>query len=362
MKENKDEKKLINKQAWKDLGKNLQQVTKNLSESTTEILNKTSKNVAQNVEKLGKDISEGAAKTKEVLIAESTKVIDSSVQKSKELTDKYKNDAYLRKLKKYNPVFPEYYNSENFHMPNMIKIVDDAVRKGIDVCEGSIGWISNENGMEVFNLYDEAIEFSGIKFYPIAQCDEIYYVDRFDRNQFINVNMIFTRAHEEKIAELKNVAYALGAKCCSVEISETTKDYNSSKQHLDVHAKAKIKLTDASSNESYDHSLDVKNSSHRTGRSLVRFSGNNNPKMPNLKWFAYDENIKGLIEMRLSGNNSVLTYELALQGATSAVMSENVACAIDNALGKMASVKGKSTIAKQATKEINNKFIFYLEF
>lgn len=357
MKDNKE-----NKKSWKDLGKNLQQVTKNLSESTVDIINKTSKNVVQSAEKIGKEISDGAIKTKEVIVAESAKVIDTSVQKSKELSDKYKNDAYLRKLKKYNPIFPDDYNSESFHTPNMIKIVDDAVRKGIDVCEGSIGWLSNENGMEVLNLYDEAIEFSGIKFYPMAQCDEIYYVDRFDRNQFINVNMIFNRAHEEKIAELKNVAYALGAKCCSVELSETTKDYSSTKQHLDVHAKAKVKMVDASSNESYDHNLDVKNSTQRTGRSLVRFAGNNTPKMPNLKWFAYDENVKGLIDMRLSGNNSILTYELALQGATSAVMSENVACAIDNALGKMGLVKGKSTMANQATKEIHSKFIFYLEF
>ena len=29
----------------------------------------------------------------------------------------------------------------------MIMIVDDAVRRGIDVCEGSIGWRSNENGI-----------------------------------------------------------------------------------------------------------------------------------------------------------------------------------------------------------------------
>ncbi|MDO5413965.1 MAG: hypothetical protein Q4F78_00745 [Bacillota bacterium] len=56
-----------------------------------------------------------------------------------DLAEKAKNDAYLRKLKKYNPLFPDKYNDASFDRPNLITIVDDAVRRDIDVCEGAIG-------------------------------------------------------------------------------------------------------------------------------------------------------------------------------------------------------------------------------
>ena len=56
-----------------------------------------------------------------------------------DLSDKMKSANYQSRMKKYNPLFPEVYFSESFHVPNMIKIVDDAERRGVDVCEGAIG-------------------------------------------------------------------------------------------------------------------------------------------------------------------------------------------------------------------------------
>lgn len=90
------------------------------------------------------------------------------------MAEKNKNEALLRKIKKYNPLFPETYMSEAFNLPNMIQIVDDAVRHGIDVCEGAIGWLNSESGMEVLHLYDEAVEMSRIQFVPNVECNAIY--------------------------------------------------------------------------------------------------------------------------------------------------------------------------------------------
>ena len=97
------------------------------------------------------------------------------------LSEKAKQDNYLRRLKKYNPLFLDVYQSESFNLPNMIMIRDDAERKGIDVCEGAIGWLGNESGMEVLYLYDEFVPNCGITFVPSADCDAIYYVDKFER-------------------------------------------------------------------------------------------------------------------------------------------------------------------------------------
>ena len=82
------------------------------------------------------------------------------------ISEKSRQDSYQRRLKKYNPLFPEVFHSEEFNIPNMIMIRDDAERRGIDVCEGAIGWLGKVGGMEVLYLYDEAVQESGIKFIP----------------------------------------------------------------------------------------------------------------------------------------------------------------------------------------------------
>ena len=138
------------------------------------------------------------------------------------ISEKSKQDSYMRRLKKYNPLFPEMYHSADFNIPNMIVIRDDAERRGIDVCEGAIGWLGTVGGMEVLYLYDEAVAESGITFVPVASCDAVYYVDNHDRSRFIRTDCIFSKAHEERIAELKHVAHALGARKCTIEISESS--------------------------------------------------------------------------------------------------------------------------------------------
>lgn len=43
------------------------------------------------------------------------------------IVEKSKADSYARRMKKYNPLFPDQYKSESFNLPNIIMIVDDAV-------------------------------------------------------------------------------------------------------------------------------------------------------------------------------------------------------------------------------------------
>ena len=150
------------------------------------------------------------------------KAADSAKNGVSAMVERSKSESYARRLKKYNPIFPEQYLSEGFNLPNMIMIVDDAVRRDIDVCEGAIGWLGKDSGMEVLYLYDEAVDFSGIQFVPMVTCDAVYYVDSFDRNRFIRTDCIFSKAHEERLAELKNIAYLLGARRCVIEIEESS--------------------------------------------------------------------------------------------------------------------------------------------
>lgn len=290
------------------------------------------------------------------------KTVGSVQQGVKALSDKSRADAYLRKMEKYNPVFPEQYESEEFHIPNMIVIVDDAVRRGIDVCEGAIGWLSKEKGMEIFYLYDEAVGASGIKFVPAATCDAAYYVDQFDRNRFIRTDCIFSIAHEEKLAELEHIANALGARRCWIEISEASVEKGFFKKSATLKESVQTSAGKVASGESAEQSAAYQNSASRRGSATAVFKGSSQPQRPKLKWFANDEGVKNLIEAVCSGKNTYESKTLRLSGSSSATMSQKTACEIDAAVGKLGGIKGKTAIESQATKESNRTLEFTIEF
>lgn len=274
------------------------------------------------------------------------------------MVEKSKADSYARRMKKYNPLFPEQYQSDSFNLPNIIMIVDDAVRRGIDVCEGAIGWLSKEAGVEVLYLYDEAVEFSGLLFVPAVSCDAIYYVDSFDRNRFIRIDCIFSKAHEERMAELKYVAYSLGARRCTIEITEASSDMHMQNKRM----KFTESFKGLSSTESAEQSFSRSGKSKRSGRIEVEFEGNDAPKRPELKWFAHDDNITRLIDMCCEGKRAVKSEMLELSGSSSATMSQKAACAIDGTIGKMGGSKGSASMESQAAREHHSKLLFNIEF
>lgn len=274
------------------------------------------------------------------------------------IVEKSKADSYARRLRKYNPLFPDQYTSESFNLPNIIMIVDDAVRRGIDVCEGSIGWLSKESGVEVLCLYDEAVAFSGIQFIPSVTCDAVYYVDSYDRRRFIRTDCIFSKAHEERMAELKHIAYSLGAKRCTIEITESTSDVQVQNKSVSISEHFKS----FSSNESAEQSISQTGKSRRSGHIEVEFEGNVTPHMPELKWFEHDDNIRRLIEMCCDGKRSVRTETLELSGSSSATMSQKTACAIDGAIGKLGGAKGNTSMDAQAAREHHSTLHFHIEF
>ena len=277
------------------------------------------------------------------------------------LSEKAKQDNYLRRLKKYNPLFLDVYQSESFNLPNMIMIRDDAERKGIDVCEGAIGWLGNESGMEVLYLYDEFVPNCGITFVPSADCDAIYYVDSFDRSRFIRIDCIFKKAHEERLAELKHVAACLGAKNCTIEINESSVEVSSIKKKSTFGGSGVFHAVKASTTESVEQNIASKRTAQRSGKIQVQFEGHNNPQQPTLKWFTNDDIVKNLVSSRCSGENLLKLETLELSGSSSATMSQKTACAIDNAIGAM-KLAGSSNMEAQAIKENHSTLYFSIEF
>ena len=272
--------------------------------------------------------------------------------------EKGKSEQYQRKLKKYNPLFPDEFKDPSFNLPNIIVIVDDIVRKGIDVCEGAIGWRSMENNIEILHLYDNAVEFSGIRFIPTPACNTIYYADSFVPNQFIKAEKIFEKAQKERAAELEHIAFCLGAKKCTIQINEVSKEGQSKKKGVNLSENFKgIKTRE---------SIETNNFSNNNTKLNVKketvFHGSDTPQRPTLKWFAYDDEILKLIEMRFNNRNALASKTVSILGTSYATMSQQAAYAIDTTAANMSIAGASKSMEAEAISESQSELIFHLEF
>lgn len=280
-----------------------------------------------------------------------TKKAADNIQKgAKDLSDQTQKALLEQRMKYYNPLFKEKFFSKDFNLPNIIQIVDDAVRKDIDVCEGAIGWTKKTADVEVLYLYDEFVRESKINFVPFVKCDAIYCVDNFDRTKYTNAESIFDRSMNEKMAELVHIAYSLGAKSCSIEMIETNFDAVSSQGSAGAGV--------GKSNANIESNTFSQNKSYQGGKNISYFEGNREPVKPTLKWFAYDDNIKNLIDMRCAGNYSIKSQVLIFKGSSSATMSQKNAAAID----LISKVKGGVSMEKKAIKEHSTQMVLEIEF
>lgn len=278
------------------------------------------------------------------------KAADIGKKAAKDLSEQTQKTLLEQRTKYYNPLFRETFFSSDFNLPNIIQIVDDAVRRGVDVCEGAIGWTKKVGGVEILFIYDEFVKESSINFLPFVKCDAVYSVDNFNRKNFINTEFIFERSMNEKMAELENVAYSLGAKSCSIEMVEANSETSTASAQATLGIKNVALGTELSSHKQGNR--------YQGGKNISYFEGNKEPTPPTLKWFAYDDNIKNLINMRCSGDYTIKSKVLIFNGASSATMSTKSAAAIDI----VSKVKGNISMEKQAIKEHSTMMVLEIEF
>lgn len=278
------------------------------------------------------------------------KTADGIQKGAKDFSDQTQKTLLEQRIKYYNPLFRERFFSKEFALPNVIQIVDDNIRKGIDVCEGAIGWTEKKKGVEILFLYDEFVKESGINFVPTISCDSIYCVDCFDRNRYVNQKNVYESSMNEKMAELEHIAFSLAAKSFSIQMieSESNLDFTNGRTNTQIKG---INLGGAKSSTN-------KSQKYKSGENVSYFEGERDPVRPTLKWFQHDENIKNLIEMRCSGNYTIKSKKLVFKGSSYETISRNQAAAID-ALSK---IKGDMSMEKQAIKEHNTQMILEIEF
>lgn len=61
-----------------------------------------------------------------------------------------------QKERLYNPLFAEDYFSTDFDMPKLVVIADEDARKGVEVCDGAIGWLNTRRIPEIIFMYEDS--------------------------------------------------------------------------------------------------------------------------------------------------------------------------------------------------------------
>ncbi|MBQ2445304.1 MAG: hypothetical protein II272_02565 [Oscillospiraceae bacterium] len=272
--------------------------------------------------------------------------------------EKRKNEAVERDLKKYNPLFPEQYRCEEFHLPKVIVIVDDAERRDIEVCKGAMGWRDMENKTEILYLYEKDVEMVGLSFFPGVKCNHVYCADQFDPKRYIQTTELFGRAMDEKVAELKHIAWALGAKKCVIEYSEFSANENAERRKANFAGGMFGKKASGSA----DSASQEKGLRENRLATSAEYEGSPYPQRPTLKWFANTDTILHLIESRCNGTNVVKKDSIEVEERSSATISGDMAAAIDATFGKMGNLKGAVSMSSEAAKEQRRKMTLHIEF
>lgn len=309
-----------------------------------------------------KDALEDAAESVQSAAREyGEKVISAASEGARLASEAAKEGSQRLKESIYNPVFPEDYAAVDYDRPKMIIIVDEDERKGIDICEGSIGWFSKEAGLEVLHLYEEAVPFSGLSFFPRPMCDSVYYVDPFDSNRYVSLDSYFDELQKDKMTELRSIARSLGAKKCTLESFEKAKCITVRKGKLG--GRLKKEGVDFDPEGSGELTQEDSASSQQKILFSQTFEGDARPRVPQLRWYAYDQEIKFLIDSRIGedGENSTSRYAIEIDSASSSTMKTALAAKIDVALKKLGASCNFS-LEGEALSESRRKLRFEVEF
>lgn len=307
-----------------------------------------------------KNVTAGAAdtvagKAKEI----SEKAVEVATAGAKGAVDLAQQVHHDMQVAYYNPLFPETYIAPDFDLPDMIVIEDEDTRKEIEVCEGSIGWLSKEAGIEILHLYKETVPYSGLSFFPTANCDAVYYVDPFDDKRYIDLSIYYDTLQKDKLTELRNIAHALGAQECRLEYQEEDKTIR--RQNAKGEVKAKEGDLKAQGAVSGEMALSASEEKKTTILFEYKFEGSDIPTVPDLAWYAHDNNLLSLINTRCSKSNPAKEWTVQIDSKLSSTMSLKRACKIDAALKKLGAI-GNFSMESEATTEARRHFLYYIRF
>lgn len=266
--------------------------------------------------------------------------------------------ARLLELKTLQPIFATQaenavsLDDANFLMPKFVRLTDrDKKHAESEVCQGSIGYASDQKGLHIVNVFRDSIDAFRLTFYP--DCDsEFYYVDPSDRDTYIALDEYFSYLKVVRINELKKIAQDLGAKYFKVTYMEEQTTFSSQK--------AKGSMKSMAAKVDADHDAEKKKYSSIKIEAEMRFPGHP-PVMPQLKYLQRDPSIQTLVSMRMDETAPLIQEKYMLKLSQSSGMKETDAVKIDAVL-KGLKYAGNATVASEAKNEARRYLEYDIEF
>lgn len=257
--------------------------------------------------------------------------------------------ARTLELKALRPFFSKDLNNGDFSMSKFIRVAErDKKHAESELCKGSIGFISEQKGLRIVNIFRDAADEFGLAFYPDKE-NEFYYVDPSDPSSYIAVNEYFSHLKLLRINELQKLAQDLGARHFRVTYKEEKLSLTEKKTNARVNAKP------VASGEKEASSADRDFSTVEVAAEM-EFPGHS-PIKPQLKYLNNDPGIKTLIDMRMDEKAPLLHQKYMLKLSNSSGLKESEAVKIDAVLKGM-KCAGNATVVS----EVQNEARRYLEY
>ena len=250
-----------------------------------------------------------------------------------------------RELKTLRPIFPEDLTAPSFSVTKLMRISERGKPYAEkEITKGSIGYLSEYKDVEVVNIFEDSVDVFGLSFYPNSD-NGIYYVDPTDRNRYVASESYFGYLKNARIIELRQIAQDLGAKHFRVTYSE---EYNNSSHH-----KSKV---NSGEKQGASHEKETSNRINLKVVSEDHFEGGE-PKIPHLRYLRSDQNVIGLVEMRLKKSNPFMHNSISIQFIDTCGIKKTDAAKIDTVLKGLKLDAGLSFES-----EVNNESMRYFEY
>ena len=256
-------------------------------------------------------------------------------------------------LKWLQPIFTETLDNADFLMPKFIRLTErDKKRADSEVCQGSIGYFSDQKGLRIVNVFRDSAEAFALSFYP-DNSSEFYYVDPSDRDRYIALDEYFSYLKVERINELQMIAKSLGAKHFKVTYKEEQTSF------AEKTAKGTLKAGGNASADVHHAYSDKKYSTVEIAAELD--CPGHEPVKPQLKYMQRDPSIQTLVAMRMDKHAPLSHQKFMLKLSNSSGIKESDAIKIDAVL-KCMKLAGNTSDASEARNESRRYLEYEIDF
>ena len=249
-----------------------------------------------------------------------------------------------KELEELCPVFPETLSSASFSYPPLICIAEaDEKHLKSPVCKGSIGFLRKEDDLEILQLYPDSVGAVGITFFPSME-PAAFFVENSKEKFYVNLDDYFEYQKKERINELENIAFCLGAKHVEARLIESKKD------ETVVGGKADLKIPKVVKGQAAreeDHS----EASRWEVALSTDFDGSDEPRRPVLHYFQNEASVLNLIAMRMGQDHKIKAKTYLWDFSHSSGIKESTAVKIESALKSMKIGLNTSLVTKAKTEK-----------